>query len=283
MSPTRYNEVAIAVHWLTALAIVIQFALGWTMISLRAPSALHFALHQWHKSIGITLLALSVLRLIWRLLHRPPSLPATMPVWEKRMAKVNQAMLYFLLLALPISGWALVSASPLNIPTVLYGVLPLPHLPVLADLPDKRAAQQALKAIHEVGGWILALLLAGHVGAALRHHFLLRDETLVRMLPRSRLPKFGSDGVRRQFVKDRTRRPKMREFNGWQPLRPSCSRSGRLQAHVPQRVSSISLAARFRVEAMISLTSFASSIARAIKTAPVRRDKSSIAFPRRSL
>lgn len=184
-NPTRYDEVAIAIHWLTAFAIVIQFALGWTMISLRPPSYLHFALHQWHKSIGITILALSILRLIWRLLHRPPSLPATMPVWEKRVAKINHAMLYCLLIALPISGWALVSASPLNIPTVLYGVLPLPHLPILADLPDKQAAQQALKAVHEIGGWILALLLAGHVSAALRHHFQLRDDVLVRMLPRS--------------------------------------------------------------------------------------------------
>lgn len=182
--PTRYNEVAIAIHWLTAFAIVAQFALGWTMISLRPPSSLHFSLYQWHKSIGITIFALSVLRLIWRLRHRPPLLPAAMPVWEKRAAKFSHASLYVLLIALPISGWAVVSASPLNIPTMLYGVLPIPHIPVLADLPDKRAAQQAFKTLHAIGGWILALLLAGHVGAALRHHFLLRDEVLVRMLPR---------------------------------------------------------------------------------------------------
>jgi cytochrome b561 len=185
-SPTRYNGVAIAIHWLTAVAIVTQFALGWTMISLRPPSYLHFTLHQWHKSIGITILALSVLRLLWRLLHRQPPLPATMPTWEKRVAKLSHVTLYVLLIALPISGWAVVSASPLNIPTLLYGVLPLPHLPVLADLPDEREAQDSLKALHEIGGWILALLLAGHVTAALRHHFLLRDDVLVRMLPRLR-------------------------------------------------------------------------------------------------
>lgn len=185
-SPSRYSEVAIAIHWLTAIAIVSQFALGWWMISLRPPSPLHFSLYQWHKSIGITILALSVLRLTWRLLHRPPPLPESMPTWEKRAAKLSHATLYFLLVALPISGWAVVSASPLNIPTVLYGILPLPHLPVLGDLPDKSEAQKSLKALHEIGGWILALLLAGHVGAALRHHFLLRDDVLVRMLPRLR-------------------------------------------------------------------------------------------------
>ena len=185
-SPTRYNEVPIAIHWLTAIAIVTQFVLGWTMISLRPPSSLHFSLYQWHKSIGMTILALSVLRLIWRFLHRPPLLPAIMPAWEKRAAKLTHGSLYVLLIALPISGWAVVSASPLNIPTMLYGFLPVPHLPVLSDLPDKRAAEQALKALHEFGGWILALLLAGHIGAALRHHFLLRDGVLVRMLPRYR-------------------------------------------------------------------------------------------------
>lgn len=179
----RYNKVAMAIHWLTAVAIVMQFALGWTMISLRPPSTLHFTLHQWHKSIGITILALSVLRLVWRIQHSPPPLPATMPIWERRLAAFNHAMLYCLLIALPISGWAVVSASPLNIPTVLYGVLPLPHLPVLADLPDKQAAQQSLKTLHEIGGWILAMLLAGHVAAALRHLVWLRDDVFARMLP----------------------------------------------------------------------------------------------------
>ncbi len=186
LSPTRYDGVAIAIHWLTAGAIATQFILGWTMISLRPPSYLHFSLHQWHKSIGMTILALSILRLVWRLLHRPPPLPATMPAWEKRAAKLSHGLLYVLLIALPISGWAVVSASPLNIPTRLYGVLPLPHLPALPDLPDKQTAEQALKVLHEFGGWILALLLAGHIGAALRHHFLIRDEVLTRMLPRFR-------------------------------------------------------------------------------------------------
>lgn len=184
LSTARYNGVAIAIHWLTAVAIVTQFILGWTMISLRPPSYLHFSLYQWHKSIGMTILALSVLRLVWRLLHRPPPLPAIMPAWEKRAAKLSHGLLYVLLIALPITGWAVVSASPLNIPTLLYGVLPLPHLPVLPELPDKQTAEQALKALHEFGGWILALLLAGHIGAALRHHFLIRDEVLRRMLPR---------------------------------------------------------------------------------------------------
>lgn len=185
-SNTRYDGVAIAIHWLTAIAIIAQFVLGWTMTSMRPGSSLHFSLYQWHKSVGMTILALSILRLVWRLLHRPPPLPAA--AWEKRAAKLSHGLLYVLLVALPISGWAVVSASPLNIPTALYGILPLPHLPVLPDLPDKRAAEQVLKVLHEFGGWILLGLLGAHIGAALRHHFLIRDDVLARMLPRFKTP-----------------------------------------------------------------------------------------------
>jgi len=187
-SNIRYNAVAIAIHWTTAVAIIAQFVLGWTMTSMRPPSPLHFSLFQWHKSVGITILALSLLRLVWRLRHRPPPLPATMPNWERRAAKVSHILLYVMLIVLPLTGWAVVSASPLNIPTLLYGILPLPHLPVLPDLPDKRAAEQVLKALHEFGGWILAILLVGHIGAALRHHLLIHDDVFARMLPRFRLP-----------------------------------------------------------------------------------------------
>jgi len=186
---TRYDGVAIAIHWLTALAISAQLVMGWTMTSLQPGSYLQFSLYQWHKSVGITILALSILRLVWRLLHKPPPLPATMPVWEMQVAKAAHAFLYALLILLPLTGWAVVSASPLNIPTVLYGILPLPHLPVLSDLADKRAAESVLTLVHEIGGWILVILLAGHVGAALRHHFVIHDGILARMLPR-----FGAQG-----------------------------------------------------------------------------------------
>jgi cytochrome b561 len=181
---TRYDVVAIAIHWLTAIAIFAQLVMGWTMTSLPPGSYLQFSLYQWHKSVGMTILALSILRLVWRLAHKPPPLPATMPAWEMHAAKATHALLYALLIILPLTGWAVASASPYNIPTVLYGVLPLPHLPVISDLPDKRAAESALALVHGIAGWILVILLAGHVGAALRHHFLVHDDVLVRMLPR---------------------------------------------------------------------------------------------------
>lgn len=180
----RYDSIAMTIHWLTALAISAQLAMGWSMTLMKPGTYLQFSLYQWHKSIGMTILALSLVRLLWRLAHPPPPLPATMPAWQRRLAKFTHAGLYVLMIGLPLTGWAVVSASTFNVPTVLYGVLPLPHIPWLADLPDKSAAESALKLVHLSAGLILVVLLAGHIGAALRHHFTLRDDVLLRMLPR---------------------------------------------------------------------------------------------------
>ena len=180
----RYDAGAIALHWLIALAIAGQLTMGFSMTALRPGSFLQFQLYQAHKSVGMTILALSVLRLGWRLMHVPPSLPAAMPIWEQRLARINHAVLYILMLGMPLSGWAVVSASPLNIPTVLYGTVPLPHLPILSTLSNKKAVEPVLEGIHEAGAWILIALLVGHIAAAWRHHVLLRDDVLIRMLPR---------------------------------------------------------------------------------------------------
>lgn len=187
---TRYDAIAISLHWLTALAILALLVMGWTMTSLKPGSPLQFSLYQWHKSVGMTVLALTVLRLVWRLGHAAPALPDEMPALEKLGAHLGHLGLYGLLFGLPLSGWAVVSTSPFNIPTVLYGVLPLPHLSFLADLADKAAVNKQLQGVHEFGVWVLVLLLAVHVGAALRHHFLIKDTVLVRMLPR-----FGKESL----------------------------------------------------------------------------------------
>jgi cytochrome b561 len=180
----HYDAVAIALHWLIALAIASQLIMGFSMTALRPGSFLQFQLYQAHKSVGMTILALSVLRLGWRLMHVPPPLPAAMPIWEQRLARITHAVLYMLMLGMPLSGWAVVSASPLNIPTVLYGTVPLPHLPILSTLSNKKAIEPVLEGIHEAGAWILVALLVGHIAAAWRHHVLLRDDVLIRMLPR---------------------------------------------------------------------------------------------------
>lgn len=175
---TRYSAVAIILHWLIALAIAVLVVLGVVMTGLPdAELARKFALYQLHKSVGITVLGLSLLRLAWRLTHRAPPLPAGMKPWERAAARATHAAFYLLIVLIPLLGWAMVSAAPFNIPTVLYGVLPWPHLPV------PRGAFGALKAAHAWLAFGAVALAALHVAAALKHHYILRDEVLTRMVP----------------------------------------------------------------------------------------------------
>ena len=182
-TPRRYTLVAIVLHWLIALGILVLLGLGLAMTRGPLSPMDRFAFYQWHKSVGLTVLVLMGVRLAWRLFHKPPPLPAAMPKAERRAASAAHLALYGLRLAMPLVGWAMVSASPYNIPTVLYGVIPWPHLPVLPELPNKAAVEGVLKLVHSYGAWLLMALLLLHVGAALRHHLVLRDDTLWRMLP----------------------------------------------------------------------------------------------------
>ena len=186
----RYTGVAILLHWLIAIAIVTIATLGLVMVNVKLAPVWQFRLYQWHKSVGITILLLAVLRLLWRLSHRPPPLPADMPRIERQAAESTHVLLYGLMLGLPLVGWALVSASPYNIPTVLYGVLPWPHLPVLPHLSNKAAVEGVLKLVHAYGAFVLIGLVALHAAAALRHHLVIRDDVLRRMIPG--LPWFGT-------------------------------------------------------------------------------------------
>jgi cytochrome b561 len=182
----RYTPVAIVLHWLIALAILALLVMGFVMTSLPLGSHLQFVLYQLHKSVGITVLLLSLLRLAWRLSHKPPALPDHMPGWEQLLAHLGHFALYGLMIGMPLEGWALVSASVWNIPTVLYGVIPWPHLPFFSTLADKKSAEELLKQLHDAAAWIMVATLVGHIAAALRHHFLIKDDVMTRMLPRWR-------------------------------------------------------------------------------------------------
>jgi len=188
MVNSRYHPVAITLHWLTAAAILALIVMGLVMTEAKPGSHLQFALYQLHKSVGVTVLLLTVLRLGWRLSHTAPALPEHMPGWEKFLAHAGHAALYGFLLLMPLEGWALVSASVFNIPTVLFGLVPLPHLPWLAELSyaDKKPVEDLLKALHEAAAWVMIVTILGHAAAALRHHVLLRDDVLTCMLPRWR-------------------------------------------------------------------------------------------------
>jgi cytochrome b561 len=184
----RYTIVAIALHWLIALGVLALIAIGLAMTKLGLSPLRQFQLYQLHKSIGITVLLLVVARIAWRLGHRPPPLPQAMPALERHAASAAHVGLYALIIGMPMTGWALVSSSRFNIPTVLYGVVKWPHLPYLPTLHDKARVEAAMKLVHGYGGWILLGLVALHAAAALRHHLVLRDDILWRMLPVFRRP-----------------------------------------------------------------------------------------------
>ena len=184
---TRYSAVAIVLHWLIAAAIVFQVIIAWRMGGGRTPEG--FALIQLHKSIGITVLLLSLVRLAWRLTHRPPPLPAGMATWEKVLAKVAHIGLYVIMIGLPITGWIMVSASRIQVPTLLYGVIPWPHVPGLAHLaePAKSAWHGFGETGHEVLTWGAYALVALHVAGALKHQLFSKDEpVLAHMVPGAR-------------------------------------------------------------------------------------------------
>lgn len=186
----RFTWVAIVLHWTIGLGILLMLAMGLAMTHAPIPAAQKFTLFQLHKSVGITVLLAAVLRLLWRLTHRPPPLPRDMPGWEKGAAEGTHVLLYALMIGMPLVGWALVSASPLNIPTVLYGRIPWPHIPVTAWFGwNKAQASPVLASVHAWGGYALIALFVLHAGAALRHHLVLRDGVLRRMIPG--LPWFG--------------------------------------------------------------------------------------------
>jgi cytochrome b561 len=176
----HYDAVAVVLHWTMALGIFALIGVGLAMKHADLPKMRVFQLFQLHKSIGIIILLLAVVRLAWRLTHRAPPLPETMPTLERKAAHAGHVLLYLFMFALPLSGWAFVSASPLNIPTVLFGLVSWPHIPFLADLPDKAPVAAALKLAHDYGAFALIAVLAIHIGAALRHA-LKGDAPLSRM------------------------------------------------------------------------------------------------------
>lgn len=162
-------------HWIIAALILAQIALGWTAASWRlSPTKLN--LFVWHKSIGMLILALVLLRLLWRLANPAPALPEEMPAWERRAAQASHFLLYALALALPLTGWIVNSAA--KVPFQIFWTIPLPAI----VSPDKGTADLAALA-HLALFIALAAVLVAHIGAALRHHFVKHDDVLLRMLP----------------------------------------------------------------------------------------------------
>ncbi|CAN5211785.1 cytochrome b [soil metagenome] len=180
LTPARFGTVAIAFHWLLALAMTGSFCVGVYMSDL-AFSPTRVTLFNWHKWAGVTILALSAARLLWRLSHRPPPLPAdvlaAMPGWQQRAHRLTLLLMYLLFFAVPLAGWAYSSAMGFQV--VWFGVLPLPDFMPL----DKTLAETLLKPLHATLAFTLAALVLLHVAGALKHQVIDHDGLLRRMWP----------------------------------------------------------------------------------------------------
>jgi cytochrome b561 len=176
---SRYSRTAIVLHWVLGVAIMGVFGVGLYMGNLPF-SPLRLKLFNWHKWAGMSLLALSVLRLVWRLSHRPPAFPAriatAMPTWQHRAHGATHSALYVLFFAVPLTGWAYSSAA--GFPVVVFGVLPLPDF----VSPDKALAA-LINPWHEFSAFALMGLALLHAAAALKHQWWDRDGLVSRMWP----------------------------------------------------------------------------------------------------
>jgi len=182
----RYTAVAIALHWILAVLLIGMVFFGWYMEDLReglfagtvSVDAVQQA-YNLHKTTGMLVLILSLLRLGWRLTHKTPGMPEGMKSWEKLAAHATHWAFYGLMIGMPILGW--ISASASELPSFLFNNpdLPLPRLPV----PQSEGLHEVSGSIHGAGGWPILILFGLHVAAALKHQFVDRDGLIARMIP----------------------------------------------------------------------------------------------------
>lgn len=190
----RYTKVAIVLHWLIAVFIFFMIALGLYMVELpkEAPKQMAFDLFDWglytwqmsepgsprmfyfnlHKSVGLTLLAFIVLRLVWRITHRPPALLASYQPWERKLATAAHHTLYLLMVALPVTGLLMSLNSKYGINWFGMHVL---------DGVDNKPVRDTFEGLHEFAANVIIALLLVHIVGALKHHFIDKDDTLKRI------------------------------------------------------------------------------------------------------
>ena len=171
----RWGLIAQLFHWVIVALIIVQLTLAEMADDL--PNGMRkLTLLARHKSFGITILMLVIVRLLWRSLNPTPLLPTTLKPYERLLARWTHALLYVLLFAMPLSGWMMSSAR--GFPVSWFGFFTLPDL-----VPKNKSLYEALITTHETLAWVLAVVVVLHVAAALKHHFMLRDDVLRRMLP----------------------------------------------------------------------------------------------------
>lgn len=173
--PDRYSTVSLALHWGVALLVLMQIGLIMAHDATEGPMSREFVAV--HKANGLSILVLTLIRLVWRARHPAMPLPTATPGWQRRFARVTHVLFYVSLIILPLAGWAASSAAERPIPW--FGLFDWPLLP----LPSSRDLAGALMDVHTNGVKLLYVLMLLHVAGALKHHFVDRDNVLRRMIP----------------------------------------------------------------------------------------------------
>ena len=170
----RYPTLSIILHWLIALGIFVCFPLGLYMADLKlSPTKLQ--LISYHKWLGVTIFALLVIRVLWRVTHTVPTLPNQMPKWQIAASHLTHVALYLLMMAIPVSGWLMSSAKGFT--TVYFGIFPLPDL-----LEKNKEIADLLESTHALLNYVLLAFVVLHIAGALKHHFIDKDNLINRML-----------------------------------------------------------------------------------------------------
>lgn len=167
----NYHVVARWLHWVNGIMVILNIVGGLGHDALEGV----IAVMPLHKATGITILALTLVRLAWRLAHAPPPFPSGMARWERTAAKASHHLFYVLLILVPLTGW--IMSSPGDRPLTWFGLFAIPKFAVGKDDGIVDISHEA----HEVLGILFGVLALIHIAAALRHHFILRDDVLRRM------------------------------------------------------------------------------------------------------
>lgn len=174
-SLNSYSRTAILLHWAIALMVISNIGLaGFTEDMSREARGPYMDVH---KAIGITILFLSLGRLVWRLGHKPPPLPPSTPAWQALASKISHILFYVLMIGLPVGGWLWMSTYPA--PFSYFGLFDVPMLPVAGN----KALGEALHEGHEIGGTAMFILVLIHLAAVVKHQFFDKDNIIRRMWP----------------------------------------------------------------------------------------------------
>ena len=174
----RYNTVAILLHWVMAIAFLLMLASGLSFDNIAMDQSFKFQLYQWHKSLGVLLLIAFFIRIGWRLFLKPPSLPKSFKKLDIIGAQLGHIALYILMIAMPLTGWAMVSSSPYGLPTIVFGWFEWPHI---SGLSGDNFINGWAKYMHWIIGYIFLAVIAIHILAVIKHYKMDNEDLLKRM------------------------------------------------------------------------------------------------------